>query len=215
MKPDHSGYYTPGGFFPSVTTIIKETSSEDEKANLQRWRERMANRYEGDPDGLEKAFQAPLSRGSWVHASVENWLQELPHQPNIAYHGYWRCLKAWLEQNIHSYYAIEKPIWHPLGFSGTFDFCGWTYDSTDLVLLDWKTSKRPRTPPLVHAYKLQCAAYRAGIRNTYGIEVNQASVVIARPFGTSPDVWPVTRRELDVLEDEFVYRLKDYQRLHP
>jgi len=225
---DRTGYVTPAGKLPSVTTVIGETKSEEAKAALANWKKRMKDA----PEALQKAASR---RGSWTHLQAENWIErggnDLPGGANgdlpapskgdlpgaaqrVCWGGYWRSLQGWLEGNFHSALAIEKPIWHPAGFSGTFDCLGWTYDSTDVALFDWKTRGGKAFvagEERVRDYEVQLAAYCAGISWTYGIEVNRAHLVIAYPNGPSQhfllDAQTLQEREL-----EFFARLEVYQK---
>jgi hypothetical protein len=234
---DRTGYLTPAGKLPSVTTVIGETKSQQAKDALANWKERMKDA----PEALQKAA---ARRGSWTHLQAENWIlqgrgdlpgpskgdllggphgvdlpggarSDLPGvAQRVSWGGYWRSLQGWLEGNFHSALAIEKPIWHPAGFSGTFDCLGWTYDSTDVALFDWKTRGGKAFvagEERVRDYEVQLAAYCAGISWTYGIEVNRAHLVIAYPNGPSQhfllDAQTLQEREL-----EFFARLEIYQK---
>jgi len=226
---DRTGYVTPAGKLPSVTTVIGDTKSDEAKAALANWKKRMK-------DAPEALQQAAARRGSWTHLQAENWiLQELGDLPGgthgvdlpggarsdlpgaaqrVCWGGYWRSLQGWLEGNFHSALAIEKPIWHPAGFSGTFDCLGWTYDSTDVALFDWKTRGGKAFTPgeeRVRDYEVQLAAYCAGISWTYGIEVNRAHLVIAYPT-TSPQHFLLEKQVLQERELEFFARLEIYQK---
>jgi len=225
---DRTGYLTPAGKLPSVTTVIGETKSQQAKDALANWKERMKDA----PEALQKAA---ARRGSWTHLQAENWILQgrgdlpggangdLPAPSNgdlpgvaqrVCWGGYWRSLQGWLEGNFHSALAIEKPIWHPAGFSGTFDCLGWTYDSTDVALFDWKTRGGKAFTPgeeRVKDYEVQLAAYCAGISWTYGIEVNRAHLVIAYPT-TSPQHFLLEKQTLQERELEFFARLEIYQK---
>jgi hypothetical protein len=206
-REDRTGYETPLGKLPSVTTIVGETKSEEAKRALKAWLDR--------PGGEERSLAA-RTRGTYLHTQAENWIAGLPTQHHLVFGGYWRSLQRWLETNFHSALGVELPIYHPAGFSGTFDCLGWTYDSTDICLIDWKTSQRYRDPNsemMRGGYFIQLAAYRAGIAFTYGVEVNQALLVIARQIG-KPDVYHLDRQLLDECEQDFFERLHLYKQLH-
>lgn len=203
-REDRQGYETPLGCLPSVTTIVGATKSEAAKKALQAWLDR--------PGGEERSLAA-RTRGTYLHTQAENWINGIPTQHHLVFGGYWRSLQRWLEGNFHSALGVELPIYHPAGFSGTFDCLGWTYDSTELTLIDWKTSQRYRDPEsemMRGGYFIQLAAYRAGIAFTYGIEVNQALLVIARQIG-KPDVYQLDKALLDQCECDFFERLHRYQ----
>ena len=202
---DRSGYLTDLGKLPSCTTIIGATKSDAAKKALQAWLDR--------PGGKERSLAA-TTRGTYVHSQAEAWIKGEPTLNHLVFGGYWRSLQSWLEGNFHSALGIELPIFHGAGFSGTFDCLGWTYDSTELQLIDWKTSQRYRDPDseICQGYFTQLAAYRAGIAFTYGVEVNSAQLVIARQIG-KPDVYTLDQQQLDHYELEFFDRLHRYQEM--
>lgn len=204
---DRSGYVTALGKFPSVTTIVGETKSDEAKRALKAWLDR---------PGAEERSLAARTRGTYLHTQAENWIRGEPTHHHLVFGGYWRSLNRWLDANFHSALGLEAPIWHPAGFSGTFDCIGWTYSSTDIQLIDWKTSAKYRDPNsemMRGGYYIQLAAYRAGIRYTYGIEVNSALLVVARQMG-APDVYSLDHSLLDQCEQEFFERLHRYQETH-
>lgn len=202
---DRTGYLTPVGKLPSVTTIISATKSEAAKAALKAWQER---------PGSEERLKGACGRGTYLHTATEAWIRDLPVPPNLIFAGWWKRMKPWLEANFHSALGIEFPIWHPAGFSGTADCMGWLYDSLELQLIDWKTSLKPLDPNSEKAqgYFMQLAAYRAGILHTYkDVEtLDRASLVVVGATG-SPTVFTLTKDDLDHHEREFFRHLRVYQ----
>jgi hypothetical protein len=202
-RQDRQGYFCPDGkTHPSVTKVLGATADPASKARLEAWLER--------PDAAKQTALA-CKRGSWVHEQLENHLLGQPIQRHLAFNGYLNTILPWVSENVVEAVAIEKPIWHPAGFSGTFDCLGYCSEWPDLTLLDWKSSKNRRSEDLVRDYKTQLSAYRLGLAHTYDIHVDKAMLVIARPAGTKPDVWVVEKAELDELQDQFLRRLQRFQ----
>ena len=203
-KDDKSGYVTPNGFMPSVTTIIGQTAPEESKRRLEQWLKR--------PNAAKESALA-CKRGSWMHQQIENHLQGKPVEKHLAFGGYLDSILPWVKENVIDPVGIECPIWHPMGFSGTFDCLAHLVDDhvDDLTLLDWKSSRTRRSDDLVYGYKLQLAAYRLGLSHTYSVTPNKAMLVIGRPSATKPDIWEVNEEELDQLEVQFIERLQRYQ----
>ena len=202
-RDDRTGYETPIGTLPSVTTILGATSSPEAKARLEAWLQR--------PGAHEESMRA-CKRGTWVHEQLENHLQGKPIKRHLAFNGYLQSMMPWVEQNIIEPCMIEAPVWHPAGFSGTFDLLCWMDQYPELVLLDWKTSARPRGPDLVDNYLDQLAAYRAALSHTYLVTPQRGALVIGRPAASKPDVWIIDQNELDRRELKFLERVKQYQR---
>lgn len=202
---DHSGYVTPIGKLPSVTTVVGATKSEQAKKALENWLSR---------PGSEQRSLAARTRGTYLHTQAENWINGLPTSRHFVWGSYWDGLEEWLGVNFHSALGVEFPIWHPhgCGFSGTVDCVGLTYESSEPQLIDWKTRQGsgpldPTSEMFRHGYFIQLAAYRAGIKWTYGITVNSALLVVARQFG-SADVISLDCDLLNECEAEFYERLE-------
>lgn len=204
---DKSGYYTPCGFLPGATTILGATSEGKER--LRQWLTR--------PDAASIS-EAAKARGTWTHNCIEEWINAhsagtpAPEFRHFAFGGYWRSMKPWLETHWTHAVALERPIYHPAGFAGSFDALGYVDYGNEpqlLTLCDWKTSKNKRDEQLVLDYKDQLGAYAKGLRYVYGVQPERALLVIARPSG-SPDIWELNGEELHEATARFERRVAAY-----
>jgi hypothetical protein len=209
-KSDKSGYYTPVGVLPGVTTILGATSAGKER--LQQWLKR--------PDA-QSISDAAKARGTWTHNSIEAWINarsegaEPPNPRHFAFGGYWRSIRPWLETHWTHATALERPIYHPSRFAGSFDALGYAAYGREpdaLTLFDWKTSKNRRDDTLVEDYFCQLGAYAKGIRYVYGVTPERGLLVIARPTG-SPDIWELSAEELADATGRFEKRLSQFYTL--
>lgn len=200
-RQDRKGYETPAGTLPSVTTILGATSPPESKARLEAWLQR---------PGAAKESAAACRRGTWVHEQIENHLQGLPVQRHLAFNGYLKSALPWVQENVVEPLAMELPIWHPAGFSGTFDLLAFCAHWCEVTIVDWKTSKRKRGPDLIDNYLDQLGAYSLGLQHTYGVKPERGALVIGRPTGTWPDVEIIDLAELERREQKFLYRLEQY-----
>jgi len=203
-RADRTGYETPIGTLPNVTTILGATSPAESKARLEAWKER--------PDA-ERISANACRRGTWCHEQIENYLSGKPVAKHLAFQGYLNTMLPWVVENVVEPLAMEKPIWHPSGFSGTFDLLAYCAHWNEVSIIDWKTSRRPRTPDLVDNYLDQLGAYSLGLQHTYEIRPFKGVLVIGRPVGTRPDVWEIDEYELARREDKFLERVAQYQQL--
>ena len=201
-REDKTGYETPIGTLPSVTTIIGATASPESKARLEAWLQR--------PGAREESRRA-CKRGSWVHEQLENHLLGRPVGRHLAYNSYLDSMLPWVKENVIEACMVEAPVWHPAGYSGTFDCCAWMDQFPSVCLLDWKTSKNPRGPDLVDGYLDQLAAYRAAIAHTYLFTPSVGVLCIGRPAEPKPDVWIIDEDELDRRELKFLERVDQYK----
>ena len=60
-KADHSGYVTPLGVMPPVTTILAETSPPESKAALEAWKRRTPVEYQKQGPNVAPGFTQPVS----------------------------------------------------------------------------------------------------------------------------------------------------------
>ena len=202
-RADKTGYETPMGFMPSVTTILGATSPPESKARLEAWLAR--------PGALEESQRA-CRRGTWVHSQLENYIQYKPIKRHLAFNTYLDSMLGWVDDNIIDPCMIEVPSYHPAGFSGTADLVTWCDQWPELTILDWKSSKNPRGPDLVDNYLDQLSAYRMSIRHTYNVQCMKGCLVIGRPNADKPDVWVIDELELNRRERKFLGRVADYQK---
>lgn len=212
-KADKSGYLCPGiGPQPGVTTILSATSTGKER--LQQWLKR--------PDA-QSISDAAKARGTWTHNAIEAWItarssgEPTPDPRHFAFGGYWRSIRPWLEAHWSQAVAIERSVYHPSGYAGSFDALGYVaygQQPDALTLLDWKTSKRKRDAELVEDYFCQLGAYAIAIDYVYGVAPERAILVIARP-SCAPDVWELNAAELSAASQRFAERLKRYYAMPP
>lgn len=211
-------YSTPTGWAYSVTSILGETMSEEAKARLEAWKQR---------EGSERYALCRRLTGTWTHSALEhaNWdklVVRHTHRPRALPHLHWQFAQPWIrpalrwaQEHLHSLLAQEQMVYHPAGFAGTLDALGWTYDTCELVLLDWKTAVRPKPlEQLEQGYLPQLAAYRAGLHHLHPElgRIRDARCAIFLP-GLPPQVVRLGEQELDHYERVFFARLAEFQRV--
>jgi hypothetical protein len=222
-------YTTPFGPAPSVTTILSEIASEENKKKLEMW-------SKANPGAKEAAAE----RGTAIHAAMEHYLADGIKEPEIKeeYSEFWQGMPAVLDQFDDCIWA-ERPLLKEhqftVGgdgvarvfgindeghcFAGAPDVIG--YVRGKLVLADLKTSVKPycrRWPKdfekgsqewrdLLGGYMKfkktikQLAAYDIGIENTLGLKVDQAAILVSTPLRTQ--VFKISRNFLDSLREDW------------
>ena len=197
-KPDHSGYQTPLGLMPPVTSILSATSPPDSKAALEAWKRRTPVEYQ----------KLGAMRGTWVHSACEHYHETGEWKTHLAHGGYLDSMKPWIEANIVESVLMEAPIYHEKGFSGTFDNLCFCSEWPELTLLDYKTSKRSKMgqPTYLDNYWDQLGAYSLGLQYTYDIKPEKGVLCIGRPTGRA-EIFEIDRTELDRREQKFLRRL--------
>ena len=224
-------YTTPlfTGPAPSVTTIISETASEQNKKKLEMW-------SKANPGVKEKAAE----RGTAVHFGMEQYLKgnkdpEIPEE----YIEFWSGMPKILDQFGDVLWA-ESPVLEAFDFTmgadevarvwgaddegrawaGAPDIIGFVEDK--LTLADLKTSVKPYSRKWPKEYEKgskewrdllggymkfkktckQLAAYDLAIQQTLDVKVDQAAILVSTPLRTQ--VFKISRKFLDKLHVDWL-----------
>ena len=169
-------YQVPNGeYYPSVTTIIGETKPETDKLALLRWRESV---------GEEKAMEG-ANRGTEVHALCENYFKQVSGKPaeekviSALAAPYWENMKQLIQRVKPN--RIEEFVYHDeLKYAGRFD-CYGSFDDRKGLVIDFKTSAKPKQREWINDYFIQATAYAMAIEHNLGLEVNGIGILLASP----------------------------------
>ena len=230
-------YTTPlfTGPAPSVTTIISETASEQNKKKLEMW-------SKANPGVKEKAAE----RGTAVHFGMEQYLKG-NKDPEIKeeYIEFWSGMPKILDQFGDVLWA-ESPVLEAFDFTmgadevarvwgaddegrawaGAPDIIGFVEDK--LTLADLKTSVKPYSRKWPKEYEKgskewrdllggymkfkktckQLAAYDLAIQQTLDVKVDQAAILVSTPLRTQ--VFKISRKFLDKLHVDWLKVVAEY-----
>ena len=230
-------YTTPlfTGPAPSVTTIISETASEQNKKKLEMW-------SKANPGVKEKAAE----RGTAIHFGMEQYLKG-DKDPEIKedYLEFWSGMPKILDQFGDILWA-ESPVLEAFDFTmgadevarvwgadeegrawaGAPDIIGFVEDK--LTLADLKTSVKPYSRKWPKEYEKgsqewrdllggymkfkktckQLAAYDLAIQQTLDVKVDQAAILVSTPLRTQ--VFKISRRFLDKLHVDWLKIVQEY-----
>jgi hypothetical protein len=188
--------------WPSVTTVLSKTGGANFEQKMAAWN--LAN-----PGKREEA----ADRGSILHAAVETYVRDLPPQVPLELMEWWDGVErhlnrydkvVWSEEPLlpeYQHCVAEDGmarVWsHRYGYCGKPDLI--TVRGGVYILPDLKSSNCPyrrwypkgpddRLGFVGHLkYKkcaLQLAAYRIAIRETLGIRINTAQILVTTPETT-------------------------------
>ena len=230
-------YTTPlfTGPAPSVTTIISETASEQNKKKLEMW-------SKANPGVKEKAAE----RGTAIHYGMEQYLKG-EKDPEICedYAEFWAGMPKILDQFGAVLWA-ESPVLESFNFTmgadevarvwgadeegrawaGAPDIIGFVEDK--LTLADLKTSVKPYSRKWPKEYEKgsqewrdllggymkfkktckQLAAYDIAIEQTLGMKVQQAAVLVSTPERTQ--IFKISRGFLNSLRQDWYKIVEEY-----
>lgn len=150
-------YATPGGVFPSVTTVLSRHKGTSE---LDEWRARV-----GEERARSVSTRAKL-RGTAVHDIAERYLLNDPDWAagRMPVHlDSFLSIKKILDERVGAVFAVEAPLWcSRLRTAGRTDVVA-EWDGTPAII-DFKTSTRVKKQSEIFSYFVQEACYSAMVR---------------------------------------------------
>ncbi len=232
---DGSGRYyvvdeKSGLAYPSVTTIISETS---DKSGLKSWVDRVG---EAEAERISK-FSA--NRGTFMHSLHENYLDfrfikgednslqkamkgALIQNPSLTKEEI-ECGKNLFMQfhnNSDFYERIDEVMFQEValwsskggGYAGRMDLSIWGKDRIPKII-DFKTSRKPKREDWIDGYKKQIAAYSIAMYERYGIFPEECEIWISCESG---EVQTFTMNKTEIKEwfGKFYQDLLTYHKNH-
>lgn len=207
---DGLGYYPApnGSLYPSVTTVLSETKSEADKLALAKWRKSV---------GEEKA-QEGATRGTEIHTLCENffdiqsglYVEEKAIEISELASPYWENMKHLLRRT--SPLLVEEFVYHDnLKYAGRFD-CYGRFDDRHNLVIDFKTSGKPKQAKWIQDYFIQATAYAMAIEHTLNLPVDGIAILMASP--ERPQVFHLDKPEIIQYEKLWIDRLNAFHSTH-
>lgn len=170
-------YHTEKGAYPSITTVLGHTASQEKINILNKWRESF---------GHEKADEYTKSRaahGTMVHLLAERYLngedlfvpvggQEIPEYDIRAF----KALKLKLNK-IQKIWGQEVAlVSSKLEVAGRCDLIGIYNDKP--VIIDFKTSARIKNDADIEDYKLQLCFYAIAHNEMFNTQITDGVIMM-------------------------------------
>jgi len=153
---------------PSVTTILSATQSEEKKASLAAWRERMGT------ENATRIVDQAATRGTAMHTIIEKFLLgqgylDLTEVGQNAHTMAQQIIEKGLKNRLHEFWGLEVTLYYPGLYAGATDVVG-VYDGSESIV-DFKQSNKPKKKEWIEDYKLQLAAYAMAHNEVYGTNI--------------------------------------------
>lgn len=177
-------YVTPTGEkYPSVTTLLSQTSKED----LEKWKTSI---------GLDNAkiiSDYACNLGTNLHETIEKYINNDPNflrgstvHSKYMFYGMQDCLDC-----IDNVLVQEAPLYsNVLKLAGRTD-CIAEYDG-ELSIIDFKTSRKEKKEEWISNYFVQGTAYSLMLEEMTGIVVPNI-VIIMCTYDSKPIIFKTTR----------------------
>ena len=169
-------YQCPCGLYPSVTSILSATKSEESRATLAAWRDRIGH------ERAQQIVTASASRGTRMHSYLEDYvltgqLKEPGSNPysRVANLMAETIIKQGLS-NVDEYWGSEVNLYYPGLYSGTTDLVG-VWKGREAIL-DFKQSNKPKLPQYVDDYRYQLVSYGLCHNHLYGTDIKTGVILV-------------------------------------
>jgi len=172
----------PGVKYPSMTSVLSILSRD----SIAAWKKRVGNK---EANAISKEAR---ERGTEVHSICEDYLNNkedygLGNLPDAI--ELFQVFKEPLAKNLTKIYHLEPALYsNELGIAGRADCIGEWMGVP--VILDFKTSRRPKKEEWVDSYFMQGAGYSKMYEEMTGIKIDHILIMVAvnGDYGRLPSI---------------------------
>ncbi len=199
-------YSLDGSNLPSVTTILSATKSEEDKAAILAWKQRVGT---VEAERIKKEASA---RGSSMHSYIEQFLygklnQELLEDNNKSKKMAEEIIDNGLKNKLLEIWGSEATIYYPGKYAGTADCIG-VYEGKESIL-DFKQSNKPKKEEYIEDYFLQIGAYSLAHNTVYNSNITQGVILLCTVDRLFQD-FKIEGNELINFQNKFIERVEQF-----
>ena len=162
---------------PSVTTILAATASDEKRASLQKWKnrvgmfeaERIKNRAATRGTAMHSYLEMHLNGENLLDLTIEG-LEARAMAETIIKQGFGDLQEIW---------GNEVVLYYPDLYAGQTDLVG-IYQGRDSIV-DFKQSNKPKRDEWIEDYYLQGAAYATAHDCIYNTKIEQTVILVCTP----------------------------------
>lgn len=159
---------------PSVTTILSATQSDEKRAGLEAWKNRV-----GEVEATRTRDQA-AERGTSMHRIIEGYLLGEQHLDLTDLGQNAHTMAQQIINNglkdLNEIWGSEVTIYYPGLYAGATDVAG-VFNGVESII-DFKQSNKPKRKEWITDYFLQLAAYAMGHNYVYDTNITQGVVLM-------------------------------------
>jgi len=162
---------------PSVTTILSATQSDEKRASLEKWKEKVGM-FEA-----ERVKNKAANRGTAMHTILESHIlgQGILDLTDLGQEAH-KMANTIIDQGLKDLTEIwgsEVTLYYPGLYAGATDLCG-VYMGRESIV-DFKQTNKPKRAEWIEDYKLQMAAYATAHNYVYGTDIDQGVILMCTP----------------------------------
>ena len=196
--------------YPSVTSILSLTKSEEDKASSELWKQRVgykeANRIKTDAS----------RRGTSLHSYIEDYLRGRVNESFFESNEQHKNMAKVIIENgikgkLEEIYGMEATLINTRDkYAGTADLIG-IYRG-NLTILDFKQANRPKKADYIQDYFLQLGAYTLAHNIVYKTNISSGVILLCTVDNLFQD-FIIEGSELLMYQNLFLGRLKIFNDL--
>ena len=199
-------YQFDGEKLPSVTSILQATKSEEDKASLENWKQRVGYTE------ANKIKNEASNRGTSLHSYIEDFLRgrinESFFESNEQYKNMAKeIIDKGIKGKLEEIYGMETALHYPGKYAGTADCIG-VYEGKN-SLLDFKQSNKPKREEYIEDYFLQLGAYSLAHNTVYNSNITQGVILLCTVDRLFQD-FKIEGNELINFQNKFLDRVEQF-----
>ena len=197
----------------SVSSVLKMTKSESEKASLKAWQDRL-----GFKESLRIKNEA-AQRGTEMHSLIENFLlgrsnlnlfeqeKEKSHPQKMAD----LIISEGLKNKLSEINGVECVLYYPgpKGFAGTSDLIGIWDNIPSVIDFKQKNSIMKESYDSLQTYFIQLGAYSLAHNTVYGSSITQGVILLATKDLVF-QVFRINNEKLIEYQNKFLDKVEQY-----
>ena len=202
-------YSLDGSNLPSVTTILKVTQSEEDKAAIEAWKQRVGHKE------ANRIKNEASSRGSSMHAYLEKYLLgkfnlDLLDEEERSKKMANEIIDNGLKDKLSEVWGAEATVYFPGKYAGTADCIG-IYEGKESIL-DFKQSNKPKKEEYIEDYFLQVGAYSLAHNTVYNSKITQGVILICTVDRLFQD-FKIEDTDLIKYQNKFLERVEQFYQI--
>ena len=194
---------------PSVTSILQATKSEEDKASLENWKQRVGHKE------ANKIKTEASNRGTSMHSYIEDFLRgrinESFFESNEQYKNMAKeIIDKGINGKLEEIYGMETALHYPEKYAGTADLVG-IYQGQETII-DFKQANKPKKTDYIQDYFLQLGAYTLAHNVFYKTSITSGVILLCTVDNLFQD-FKIDGAELIMYQNLFLGRLKKFNEL--
>ena len=195
---------------PSVTSILQATKSEEDKAALENWKQRVGYKE------ANKIKTEASSRGTSMHSFIEDFLRgrinESFFESNEQYKNMAKeIIDKGIKGKLEEIYGMETTLHHPGKYAGTADLIG-IYEGKECCV-DFKQANRLKKVEYIQDYFLQLGAYTLAHNVVYKTNIT-LGVILLCTVDNFYQEFKIEGPELKMYQNLFLGRVKKFNEIN-